>query len=139
MWWKSRLQKASVLLSIRKISFWGQRIVKNIIFANMKEAIHNKEQILTTILNNQKDIRGFGVSKIGLFGSFVRNEQNEKSDIDLIVQFEQGKKSYLKFINLSDYLENLFDKKVDLLTEKAISPYMKSKVKKEAIYVSISN
>ncbi len=133
------MQKASVLLSIRKISFWGQRIVKNIIFANMKEAIHNKEQILTTILNNQKDIRGFGVSKIGLFGSFVRNEQNEKSDIDLIVQFEQGKKSYLKFINLSDYLENLFDKKVDLLTEKAISPYMKSKVKKEAIYVSISN
>ena len=133
------MQKASTLLSIRKISFWGQRIVKNVIFANMKETIHNKEQILTTILNNQKDIRGFGVSKIGLFGSFVRNEQNEKSDIDLIVQFEQGKKSYLKFINLSDYLENLFDKKVDLLTEKAISPYMKSKIKKEAIYVSISN
>jgi len=133
------MQKASMLISIRKISFWGQRIVKNIIFANMKETIHNKEQILTTILNNQKDIRNFGVSKIGLFGSFVRNEQNEKSDIDLIVQFEQGKKSYLKFINLSDYLENLFDKKVDLLTEKAMSPYMKSKIKKEAIYVSISN
>ena len=123
------MQKASTFVSIHKISFWGQRIVKNVIFANMKETIHNKEQILTTILNNQKDIRGFGVSKIGLFGSFVRNEQNEKSDIDLIVQFEQGKKSYLKFINLSDYLEDLFDKKVDLLTEKAISPYMKSKIK----------
>ena len=105
----------------------------------MKEMIRDKEQILTMILNNQERIRGFGVSKIGLFGSFVRNEQNEKSDIDLIVQFEQGKKSYLKFINLSDYLEELFDKKVDLLTDKAISPYMKSKIKKEAIYVSISN
>ncbi len=91
------------------------------------------------ILNNQDKIRDFGVSKIGLFGSFVRNEQNEGSDIDLIVQFEQGKKSYLKFINLSDYLEKLFDKKVDLLTEKAISPFMKSKIKEEAIYVSISN
>ena len=91
------------------------------------------------ILDNQESIRGFGIAKIGLFGSFVRNEQNEGSDIDLIVQFEQGKKSYLKFINLSDYLEKLFDEKVDLLTEKSISPFMKPKIKKEAIYVSISN
>ncbi|MBE9511082.1 MAG: nucleotidyltransferase family protein [Bacteroidetes bacterium] len=91
------------------------------------------------ILNNKNIIRDFGVSKIGLFGSFVRNEQNEESDIDLIVQFEQGKKSYIKFINLSDYLEKLFNKKVDLLTEKGISPYMKSRIEKEAVYVSFSS
>jgi predicted nucleotidyltransferase len=105
----------------------------------MKKTIDNKDQILMMIRNNQKRISDFGVSKIGLFGSFVRNEQNEESDIDLIVQFEQGKKSYMKFINLSDYLEKLFDKKVDLLTDKAISPYMKSKIEKEAVYVSFNN
>ena len=105
----------------------------------MKKKIKDKDQILKMILNNQKNIRAFGVSRIGLFGSFVHDEQNEESDIDLIVQFEQGKKSYMKFINLSDYLEKLFDKRVDLLTEKALNPYMKSRVEKEAVYVSLSN
>jgi predicted nucleotidyltransferase len=105
----------------------------------MKETIRDKDQILNMITNNQEIIKGFGVSKIGLFGSYVRNEQNKKSDIDMIVQFEEGKKSYMGFINLADYLEDLFDKKVDLLTDKAISPYMKSRIKKEAIYVSINN
>ncbi len=105
----------------------------------MNKTVKNKDQILKMILNNKNIIRDFGVSKIGLFGSFVRNEQNEESDIDLIVQFEQGKKSYIKFINLSDYLEKLFNKKVDLLTEKGISPYMKSRIEKEAVYVSFSS
>ena len=105
----------------------------------MNKTIKNRDQILKMILNNQNNIRDFGVSKIGLFGSFVRNEQNEESDIDLIVQFEKGKKSYIKFINLSDYLEKLFNNKVDLLTEKGISPYMKSRIEKEAVYVSLSS
>lgn len=105
----------------------------------MNKTVKNKDQILKMILNNQNIIRDFGVSKIGLFGSFVRNEQNEDSDIDLIVQFEKKKKSYIKFINLSDYLEKLFNNKVDLLTEKGISPYMKSRIEKETVYVSLGN
>ena len=105
----------------------------------MKKTIKDKDQILMMIQNNQKNIGAFGVSRIGLFGSFVRNEQNEESDIDLIVQFEQGEKSYMKFINLSDYLEKLLDKRVDLLTEKALNPYMKSRIEKEAVYVTLSN
>ena len=105
----------------------------------MNKTVKNKDQILTMILNNKKNIRDFGVYKIGLFGSFVHNKQNEESDIDLIVQFEQGKKSYIKFINLAEYLENLFNKKVDLLTEKGISPYMKSIIEKETVYVSLSS
>jgi len=57
----------------------------------------------------------YGVKKIGLFGSYARNEQHEDSDIDLLVEFE--KPIGLKFFELSDYLEKCFGKKVDLLTK----------------------
>lgn len=105
----------------------------------MKNSIESKDQILKIIRNNQEAIRDFGVSEIGLFGSFARDEQKEDSDIDLIVKFKHGKKSYMKFIDLSEYLEKLFNRKVDLLTEKSINRHMKSKIINETVYVSVSN
>ncbi len=98
--------------------------------------IKDKEQIINLIRNNQDTIRNYGVSRIGLFGSYVRGDQEENSDIDLIVQFKKGEKSYMKFFKLSEYLESLFDKKVDLLTDVGISTLIKPKIEKEIIYVS---
>jgi hypothetical protein len=98
--------------------------------------IKDKEQIINLIRKNQDTISNYGVSKIGLFGSYVRGDQEENSDIDLIVQFKKGEKSYMKFFKLSEYLESLFDKKVDLLTDVGISPLVKLKIEKEIIYVS---
>jgi len=98
--------------------------------------IQDKEQILRLIRNNEDTIRNYGVSRIGLFGSYVRGDQEENSDIDLIVQFKKGEKSYMKFFKLSEYLESLFDNKVDLLTDVGISPLIKPKIEKEIIYVS---
>lgn len=98
--------------------------------------IQDKEQILRLIRNNEDTIRNYGVSRIGLFGSYVRGDQEENSDIDLIVQFEKGEKSYMKFFKLSEYLESLLKKRVDLLTDVGISPLIKPKIEKEIIYVS---
>lgn len=98
--------------------------------------IQNKEQILNLIRINQDTIRNYGISKIGLFGSYVRGDQEKNSDIDLIVYFKEGEKSYNKFFKLSEYLESLFDNKVDLLTDLGISPLIKEKIEKEIIYVS---
>ena len=98
--------------------------------------IQNKEQILSLIRTNQDTLKDFGVIKIGLFGSYVRGDQEESSDIDLIVQFEKGEKSYFGFYKLSEYLESLFDRKVDLLTDMGISPLIRPKIEKEIIYVS---
>lgn len=72
--------------------------------------IQDKEQILRLIRNIEDTIRNYGVSRIGLFGSYVRGDQEENSDIDLIVQFEKGEKSYMKFFKLSEYLESLLKK-----------------------------
>ncbi|MDZ7399367.1 MAG: nucleotidyltransferase family protein [candidate division KSB1 bacterium] len=58
--------------------------------------------------------REYGVKKIGIFGSFARGIQTEKSDIDVFVEFERP--IGLKFIEFAEYLETLFGKKTDILT-----------------------
>ncbi len=97
----------------------------------------NKEEILRKIRENRDKIRSFGVKRIGVFGSFVRGEEKEDSDIDIIVEFEEEKKNFDNFINLAFYLEELLGRKVDLLTPESISQYMKPYVEREIVYENV--
>lgn len=56
------------------------------------KGIETKEKVLELIRSNRDKIRSYGVKRLGLFGSFVRGEQKPESDIDLLVEFHQGKK-----------------------------------------------
>ena len=79
----------------------------------------NKEMIFKTIIQEYPKLKAeFNVQRIGLFGSYSLNQENEESDIDLIIEFSQP--IGLKFITLCDYLEQLFDKKVDVLTPEGL-------------------
>ena len=79
------------------------------------------------------------MKKVGIFGSAVRNELNKDSDIDIFVEFEKGKATMKNFIHLIEFLENLFQRKVDILTEEGIESirikYIKERIKKEIEYV----
>jgi len=97
----------------------------------------NKEEILRKIRENRDKIRSFGVKRIGVFGSFVRGEEKEDSDIDIIVEFEEEKKNFDNFINLAFYLEELLGRKVELLTPESISQYMKPYVEREIVYENV--
>ena len=70
------------------------------------------------------------VSMVGIFGSMVRGEANKNSDIDLIVRFSK-RKSLLSMVRLERELAETLGRKVDLLTESAISPYMRERVLQE--------
>ena len=63
--------------------------------------------------------------------SFVKNQQTADSDIDFIVEFEKEKKTYKSFIKLAFFLEELLGRKVDLLTNKSLSPYLGPQILKE--------
>ncbi|MCX6233226.1 MAG: nucleotidyltransferase family protein [Bacteroidetes bacterium] len=84
-------------------------------------------------------MKEFGVKRIGLFGSYVRNEPTPDSDIDFIVEFNPGKKNYKNFIHLAYFLESILNKEVDLLTHGSLSPYLKPYIFKEIEYVSFSH
>lgn len=66
---------------------------------------------------------------LALFGSFVRGEQKKKSDIDILIKFDTSKeKSLLDLIHTENELKELFGKKVDLLTQESISPYLRNEI-----------
>jgi predicted nucleotidyltransferase len=77
----------------------------------------------------------FGVTKIGIFGSFARGEQTKNSDVDVLVDFAPGYATLHNFIGLSDYLEALFRRRVDLLTEPSVSNYIRPYIEQDVIWI----
>jgi predicted nucleotidyltransferase len=84
--------------------------------------------------NHKTELSDFGVSRIGVFGSYVRNEQTTHSDKDILVDFSPDKENYDNFMALCDYLENLFDKKIEIVTLNGLSPYIKPYILNEVTY-----
>jgi predicted nucleotidyltransferase len=95
-----------------------------------------KNEILEFLSNNKSIFeKRFYCLKIGLFGSFARNEQTEKSDIDIIVVFKPDTPDFYQTeIELKKFIGNKFNRKVDICAEKWIKPIFKPLALKEAIY-----
>ena len=103
----------------------------------MKQAVKNIEEV-KAILKEHKDevVQKYRVREIGIFGSFVRGEQKKKSDIDILVEFdERNIPGLLKLIEMEMYLEKLLRKKVDLVMKSGIRPELKKGILKEVVYI----
>jgi predicted nucleotidyltransferase len=87
--------------------------------------------ILKQLLPSLKQI--IKVKSIAIFGFYSREEQTEKSDIDLLVEFE-APVGFFKFIELEDYLSEKLGVKVDLVTPDALKPLIKPQIMEEAVY-----
>ncbi len=95
-----------------------------------------KDYILSTIESHKPELTRYGVQKVGLFGSYSRNEQSEKSDIDVLIDFDPEKENFDNYMAVCDYLESLFkDEKVEIVTLNGLSPYIGSSILKEVLYV----
>jgi predicted nucleotidyltransferase len=101
-------------------------------------SVREKEKVVSIIRNHQKEIRDLGVKRCGLFGSFVRGQTTEQSDIDILVEFEPGQKTFDNFMQLAFFLEDLLGREVDLVTAESLSPYIGPHILKEVEYASIS-
>lgn len=97
-----------------------------------------KDAVFQTLKAHQKQLEGYGVKEIGLFGSFVRNEATINSDIDLLVNIQREKKTFRNFMSLVYYLEDLFECKVELITKQSLSPYIGPHILKTVEYVSFA-
>jgi predicted nucleotidyltransferase len=100
--------------------------------------VQNKEQAIEVMQRQAARLRAFGVSRLGLFGSFVRQEQGADSDVDLLVEFAPGKKTFDNFIQLSFLLEDLFGRRVELVTPESLSPYIGPHIMQEVEYVALA-
>ncbi|OWZ82713.1 nucleotidyltransferase family protein [Natranaerobius trueperi] len=94
----------------------------------------DKKKILITLQNNKDKLQKLGVRNIGLFGSFVKERQKDNSDLDFVVEFRKGQKNYDNYIELKFFLEELFDKEIDLVTSESIKPELKAEIMESVEY-----
>jgi predicted nucleotidyltransferase len=95
-----------------------------------------KEEIFDALRKHRDILLRYKVKEIGLFGSIVKGQQSEKSDIDFFANFEEP--SIENFMGLTSFLENLFGKKVEILTPAGIESirinHVKEEIKRSIVY-----
>jgi len=98
--------------------------------------ISSKDEIIAYLRNKKRFFYDeFGVTRMGIFGSFVRGEQTRSSDIDIIVEIEKDRKNIHSFLQLKRFLEKELAKKIDLGFERSLKPIIRDKIKGQIIYV----
>lgn len=94
-----------------------------------------KEMVLDILRRHIKEIKRFHIEKISIFGSVARDQETPHSDIDILIKFD-GPASYDLFMDLKFFLEDLLNRKVDLVTEDAIRSEIKKYIEKDLIRVA---
>ena len=93
----------------------------------------SRDDIFELLEKERDSIRRLGVNRLGLFGSFVRGEQRPDSDVDILVEMEG--QSFRSYMAVSDFLEELFGRKVDLVPKEDIKPLLRNRILREVVYV----
>ena len=101
--------------------------------------VHTKSSLFEAIVANEARLQALGVGRIGVFGSFIRNEQRDDSDVDVLVDFLPRQKNFDNFMTLSDLLEELSGRRVEVVTRESLSPFLAPHILREVEYVPFSN
>lgn len=95
-----------------------------------------KENIISLLKTHKSELSRYGVSNIGLFGSYLRNEQSKQSDIDLLIDFEPEKENFDNYMAVYDLFENLFkNERIEIVTKNGLSKHIGPKILKDVLYV----
>lgn len=125
--------KASPFVSIIK-DCYAKSVLCGIICKRGKQTM-DKNSVITFLQKNKKLFHDrFGVTKIGLFGSYAKDTQKDDSDIDIVVQL-QSANTFRSFFGLKQFLQEKLQKKIDLGVERSLKPVVKNSIKDEIIYV----
>lgn len=105
----------------------------------MTAQIDNKESVMELLAQHEEMLKQFGVQKIGIFGSFVRNNQSGQSDIDILVDFVPEAETFRNLMNLYSFLNSLFDRNIEVVTQNSLSQYIGPYILQEVEYVPFAS
>jgi predicted nucleotidyltransferase len=101
--------------------------------------VQHKSELFDLLRQYESQLRLLGVKRCGVFGSFARDQQSDQSDVDILVEFEPGQKSFDNFMQLGFFLEDTLGRRVELVTPESLSPYIGPRILREVEYASISS
>ncbi len=101
--------------------------------------VQTRKNVLERLRRHRDDLRRLGVRRIGLFGSFQRDEPSAESDVDLLVEFLPGEKSFDNFMAVSFLLEEELERPVELVTPNALSPHIGPHILQNVEYVEVGD
>lgn len=87
----------------------------------------------------REELRAAGVARLGIFGSVARGEARADSDVDALVEFQPTARSIDNLLTVGDALERVFHRKVDLVTDNSLSPYLAPHILREVLYVDLGS
>lgn len=93
------------------------------------------ESIETLLIDNLNHIKKFGISRLGIFGSYSNGYPTEDSDVDILITFKPNMKTFDNYIDLKFFLEELLNKKIDLVIEENIKAELKEEILRSVHYV----
>lgn len=105
----------------------------------MTTSVQTKQDLIARLRLLQEKLHRLGVRRLGVFGSFQREEPHPESDVDLLVEFAPGEKSFDHYMALSFLLEDELGRPVELVTPEALSPYIGPHILHEAEYVTVGD
>lgn len=95
-----------------------------------------KDYILSVIKTNRQTLKNLGIRNVGLFGSYVRDEQSVNSDIDILIDFIPEMENFDNYMAVCNIFEDLFrNEKVEIVTKNGLSPYIGPRILNEVVYV----
>jgi predicted nucleotidyltransferase len=100
--------------------------------------VSTKADVLEVLEKNKVKLNTLGVRRFSLFGSFLYDQATAESDVDLLVEFEPGEKTFTNFSNLIFFLEELLGRRVEIVTIEGLSPYIGPHILREVEHVTIS-
>jgi len=114
-------------------------VTYNVGMSTVVSPVASKAEVVALLRQHAETIRSLGVERIGLFGSFVREEQTPESDVDILIDFREEEATFDNFMDLCFLLEDHLGRKVEVLTAKYLSPYIGPHILREVEYVSLDN
>jgi len=94
----------------------------------------SRRSVLNTLASHRSELDRFGVRKLALFGSVVTGKAHKRSDIDLLVKFRRP--TFDGYMDLKDFLETLFRRRIDLVLADNIKPALKPRITRQAVHVA---
>jgi len=95
----------------------------------------NTDEIIDILRSTLNELEGFGVKRIGLFGSYARGEEQKDSDIDILIEFKEGMETFDNLLNVHELLKSKYQREIDLVTVGGLSPYIGPHIMEEVIFI----